>query len=162
MDKDRAFLIAQTSAVLFAEPTEEARVIGDDDLGDLAQLFIDAYTNSVDDLGGTLDDAKAAIQKMLDGEHGEPLRAAWLGIWEGSGPPVSAILCSTWRGIPVVAHVMTKPSHRERGYASSLIRQAAAIVQSSGGSAMGLTVTRSNPAMHLCQELGFAELVVPS
>ena len=161
MDKDRAFLIAQTSTVLFAEPSHEARVIDDADFGDLAQLFIDAYTDSVDDLGGTLEDANAAIQKMLEGENGEPIRAAWLGIWEGDGPPVSAILCSTWRGIPVVAHVMTKPSHRQRGYASSLIREAATIVESTGGSAMGLTVTRSNPAMHLCHELGFAELVVP-
>jgi GNAT superfamily N-acetyltransferase len=162
MYQDRAFLIAQTSTVLFAEPTHEARVIGDIDFGDLAQLFIDGYTDSVDDLGGTLGDAHVAIKKLLDGENGEPLRGAWLGIWEGDGPPVSAILCTTWRGIPVVAHVMTKPSHRQRGYASSLIREVATIVESGGGSAMGITVTRSNPAMHLCRELGFAELVVPS
>ena len=162
MTLDRAFLIAPTASLLIADPTVESRMITDDDLPGLAQLFIDAYAGSVDDEGESLDDARATIGALLQGTRGEPRREAWLGVYEDDGAPIAAMLCTTWRGMPFIAHVMTQPSYRERGYATSLIREFAAQVDGAGGTAIALAVSRANPAITLCQELGFQELFSPA
>ncbi|MGV8885533.1 MAG: GNAT family N-acetyltransferase [Microbacteriaceae bacterium] len=162
MTLDRAFLIAPTASLLIADPTAESREITDDDLPGLAQLFIDAYAGSVDDEGQSLDDARAAIGALLQGAHGQPRREAWLGVFEDEGPLLAAMLCTTWKGMPFVAHLLTQPSCRERGHATSLIRQFAQQVDATGGTAIGMMVTRANPATHLLDELGFQELFSPS
>ena len=162
MTRDRAFLIAPTASLLIADPTAESRVLTDDDLPGLAQIFIDAYAGSVDDDGESLDDARTEIGALLQGAHGEPRRESWRGIFDDDGPPLAVILCTTWKGMPFIPYVITQPSYRERGFATSLIREFAAQVAEQGGTAIGLTVTRTNPAMHLYEELGFEELLSPA
>ena len=162
MTRDRAFLIAPTASLLIADPTAESRVLTDADLQELAQLFIDAYAGSVDDDGEALDDARAEIGALLQGTYGVPRRESWLGIFDDEGPPLAAILCTTWKGMPFIAQVMTQPSYRERGYATSLIREFAAQVDATGGTAIGLMVTRTNTALDLFEELGFQELFSPA
>jgi GNAT superfamily N-acetyltransferase len=162
MISQKAFLIAQTDTILIAEPIMQSRLIYVQDLDDLAQLFLNAYAGSVDELARTVEEAKAIIGSLSRGYLGEPLRDAWLGIYEGSGPPVAAILCTTWRGIPLVAHVVTEPAYRGRGYASSLIRDAALVVEADGGDALSILVNRQSPALRLLGELGFSEIVAPA
>jgi ribosomal protein S18 acetylase RimI-like enzyme len=161
MTSQRAFLLARTSTLLIAEPTIQSRLIYLEDLDDLAQLFLNAYAGSVDEVAG-LDDAKAAIGYVSRGYLGEPLRDAWLGIYEGFGPPLSAILCTTWRGIPLFAHLVTDPGHRGRGYATSLIRDVARVIEADGGDALATLVTRQSASIHLYRELGFEEIVAPT
>jgi GNAT superfamily N-acetyltransferase len=158
MASERAFLIASVDAMLIAEPTEESRVITEDDLHGLANLWIDAYMKDAT----TIDAVKAEITGLLAGETGEAWRDAWLGIWEGSGPPVAAILCTRWRGMPYVAQVITAPSSRNQGYASSLMRQFAQLAQANGDTHVGIMLKHGNPAMGLVAELGFVEMFTPA
>jgi ribosomal protein S18 acetylase RimI-like enzyme len=160
MTMDRAFLIARTENLLIAEPTIQSRLIEDEDLPNLAQLFLDSYMGSVDEKEKTLDEAQAALDTLISGNIGDPMRDLWLAIYEGSGPPVSAILCTKWKGVPFMAHILTEPGHRGRGYASSLIRDAARVIEADGGDALGTMVTRTNPSMKLYRELGFQEMFV--
>ena len=160
--RDRAFLIAPIATLRIADPAVESRRITNDDFAELAQLFLDAYAGSVDDEGETLDDAQAEIRRLLNGDSGEPRRTEWRGIYADDGALVSVILCTTYKSIPFIAHVLTQPSFRERGYATSLIREVAASVDAAGGTAIGLMVTRENPAVQLYRELGFAEMFSPS
>jgi GNAT superfamily N-acetyltransferase len=157
MAAERAFLIAPVDAMLIAEPTAESRAVIDDDLTGLANLWIDAYMNAT-----TIDTVSAEITALLAGEQGEPWRDAWLGIWEGGGPPVAAILCTRWRGMPYVAQVLTAPSARNQGYASSLMRQFAAIAKANGDTHVGIMLKHGNPAMGLLAELGFVEMFTPA
>lgn len=153
MATERVVLIAPVDTVLIAEPTVESRVVTDDDLRDVAQLVVEASNGEL-----SLDQAQAKVSALTAGEGGEPWRAAWLGIWQGPGLPVSAILCTTWRGMPFIAVVATALAVREQGYASSLVRDAATVFAATGATHMGISLERESPAMHLFRELGFVEM----
>lgn len=153
MSSERVVLIAPAATVLIAEPTVESRPIADAELRGVAQLLVEA---SIGDL--SLDEAQAKIDGLVAGGTGEPRRDAWLGIWQGTGLPVSAILCTTWRGMPFIATVATAVAMRERGYASSLVRAATSVFESTGATHVGISLERDSSAMHLFRELGFVEM----
>jgi len=157
MTSERSFLIAPVEALLIAEPTVESRPITDEDLGGVAQTLVDATAG----LAGyeiTLERANAIIADLLAGSNGDPRRDTWLGVWEGYGPPVSLVLCTTWRGMPYIAAVASTPTVRNRGYASSLLREAAAVCWASGDTHLGIALDRESPSQHLFNELGFKEM----
>ena len=161
MTSERASLIAPVEALLIAEPTVESRAITDADLADIAQTIVDASA----DLPGyeiNLERSNAIISELLAGSNGEPRRDAWLGIWEGSGPPVALVLCTTWRGMPYIAQLVTAPTSREQGYASSLVREFATTVRNEGGTHIGLMLKEDNEAMSLFTELGFVQMFTPA
>ena len=157
MAGERTFLVADVNALLIAEPTVESRPILDTDLRDVAQTLVDASNGTT---GGemTIDVASALIMELMSGSTGEPHRPTWLGVWEGTGPPASVVLCTKWRGMPFIASVASAPAVQNRGYASSLVREAAAVFHAGGDTHIGLSVERDNPAMHLFNELGFKEM----
>jgi GNAT superfamily N-acetyltransferase len=158
---ERVFLIAPVNAILIAEPTVESRVISDDDLSDVAHLVVDAAAG----LPGPVinyDDSLAVLHSLRSGANGEPLREGWLGIWEGYGLPASAILTTTWRGMPCIAQILTAPAARNRGFASSLIREVAQVVERNGGTHIGITLDEGSPATSLLSELGFVEMFSPA
>ena len=157
MGGDRAFLVAAIDAILIAEPTVESQLIADDQLASVAQLIVDAYAG-VHGETKTLDDATTMVADIIGGSVGEPRRDAWLGVWEGYGLPVSAILCTTWRGMPFIAHVLTAPAARGRGNASSLVREAAAAFASTGATHVGVALDRDSAFADLFRELGFVEM----
>ena len=157
MSSERVFLVASIDAILIAEPTIESRPIRDDEIRDLAQLIVDAYVGLPGQIS-TLDEAQASLDALLGGSFGEPRRDAWLGVWEGYGRPDSAILCTTWRGMPFIAHVLTAPSHRGRGYASSLVREVAVLFAKTGAAHVGVMLDRESPFGDLFRELGFVEM----
>jgi hypothetical protein len=157
MSTERVVLIAPVDTVLMAEPTVESRLIADAELRDVAQLLVEASTGMPgNEL--TLDEAEGRLEALRTGSTGEPRRDAWLGIWEGPGIPVSAILCTTWRGMPFIANVASAIAVRERGYASSLVRDAVTVFESTGATHVGISLDRESPAMHLFRELGFVEM----
>lgn len=161
MSSERAFLIAPVDAVLVAEPIVESRPIADAEIRDVAQLVLDSYAGAPG-TEKTLESSLAKLERLLAGELGEPRRDCWRGIWEGSGPPVSVIACTTWRGMPYIAQIATAPSSRQQGYASSLVREFALAVQAEGGTHIGLMLKHGNEAMHLFRELGFVEMFTPA
>ena len=131
----------------------ELRPIADAELRDVAQVLVEANMGDL-----SLDAAQAKIDALVAGGTGEPQRNAWLGIWQGSELPVSVILCTIWRGMPFIANIATSLAARERGYASSLVRAAAAVFESTGATHIGISLDRESPAMHLFHELGFVEM----
>lgn len=157
MAVERAFLIADVNALLIAEPTVESRPILDTDLRQVGQTLVDA-ANGVPGREMTIDMANAHIMELMAGSSGDPHRPTWLGIWEDSGPPVSIVLCTMWRGMPYIASVATAPNAQNRGFASSLVREAAAVFAGAGDTHVGLSLERDNPAVHLFNELGFKEM----
>jgi len=162
MSAKRAFLIAPVASLLIAEPSTQSQPISEANVPELAQLYVDAYRNSVEDIGLSVQDARARLGGLAAGGAGELLPGGWRAIYAGSPTPVSAILCTEWRGTPFIAELMTLPAHRNRGFASSLIREVALSVARRGRSAIGVMVHRDDGALALCAELGFRELVVPS
>jgi ribosomal protein S18 acetylase RimI-like enzyme len=157
MAVERTFLVAEMDSLLIAEPTLESRPVLDTDLRDVAQTLVDASaSNPRSEL--SLDMANAYIMELLSGTNGEPHRPTWLGVWEGQGPPVSVVLCTLWRGMPYIATVASAPKVQNRGYASSLVREAASIFDAAGSTHVGLSLELGSPALHLFNELGFKEM----
>ena len=156
-----AFLIARTEALLIAEPSVDSFRLRDADLPGLKQLFVDAYAEEGHTGFATVAAATERIDSLLNGDLGRPWAEAWLGIFDGDGPPVAAIVCTRWRGMPFIANVITTPHYRGRGYGSSLIREVAELAAHGGDSAVAITVQRDSPSLRLMLELGFEELMSP-
>ena len=156
-----AFLIARTDALLIAEPAFDAERLRDKDLPGLKQLFIDGFGDQPSSGLSTVAAASERVDHLLAGELGQPWAAAWLGIFEGYGPPVSAIVCTRWRRMPFIANLVTAPGHRRRGYATSLIREVASLAEQQGDQAIAMTIKRDSPGANLLAELGFSELNSP-
>ena len=157
MAGERVFFVASIDAILIAEPTVESQVITDEQLPQVAQLIVDAYSG-MPGHAKTIEEATAIVEELASGAMGEPQRKAWLAIWEGYGLPVSAILCMTWRGMPFIAHALTVPSARGRGYGSSLVREVGAIFKKTGATHVGVALDRESPYADLFRELGFVEM----
>jgi len=161
MSSERIFLMAPVDVVLIAEPTVESRAIADSELRDVAQLVLDAYSGAPGEQK-TLEEGLAKIDSLMAGDIGSPRRECSRAVWVGSGPPVSAILCTTWRGMPYIAQLVTAPTSREQGYGSSLVREFAATVRNEGGTHIGLMLKEDNEAMSLFTELGFVQMFTPA
>ncbi len=123
----------------------------------LARLMFDAYRGTIDDEGGTLDDAMAEVEKTLGGGYGEALLDASFAV-EGPSPQelLSASIITLFRGEPLLAFSMTSPAAQGRGLAGALIMECARALAELGHERLLLVVTRGNErAERLYEQLGF-------
>jgi ribosomal protein S18 acetylase RimI-like enzyme len=159
MVSTRSFLVAPIEAVLAGDPVIESRRIERTDLPGLAQLYVDAHRGLLPDEDVTIEAAGLELIALLNGSMGEPLEAGWLAIFEGWGAPLSAILCTAVGEMPVIVELLTDPAYRNRGFASSLVRDAARIFQADGATQIGIVTEGESAAAYLLDELGFSERV---
>jgi ribosomal protein S18 acetylase RimI-like enzyme len=138
-----------------------ARTIDDAGMPAIASLMLQAYRGTVDYEDEDVDAATEELQATADGANGPPLRSAWLMYVDGDGQPVSAIVCTLWRGLPLIAYAFTAPAHQRQGLSTSLIESVAELLASRGQQQVSLVVTRSNPAIDLYEKLGFVETDPP-
>jgi ribosomal protein S18 acetylase RimI-like enzyme len=133
-----------------------AREVERADTEALAVLMHEAYRGTPDDEGETLEDARAEVEKTLDGEYGTFLRFASFAC-EGDGRLLGASLVTHWRGAPLIAFAMTHPEVARRGLATSLILRSLHALAGAGYREANLAVTDANdPARRLYEKLGFA------
>ena len=159
MPSSRAFLVAPIEAVLAGEPVIESRRVERTDLPGLAQLYVDAHRGLLPDADVTIEAAGLEIIALLNGSMGEPLEAGWLAVFEGWGAPLSAVLCTAVDEMPVIVELLTAPAYRNRGFASSLVRDAARIFQADGATEIGIMSEGAAQSAYLLEELGFTARV---
>ena len=122
----------------------------------LGQLLLESYFGTTDwEDGTTLEDAISEIRKALDGEYGDFSSEASAAIVDASNKPISSVFCSIYEDEPFVIFSFTHPSEIGKGFASRLIKNAAANFSESGFETLHLYVTDSNPALSLYESLGF-------
>ena len=120
-----------------------ATPIAHTDVDGLAQLMLDAYRDTIDYEGETLDDATTVVQQLVDRE--DPL-------WEHSRAVqvnqtiVSAALITCFQGVPLLSYVVTHPDHQNHGYARLAVSSALASLTAVGHSEAVWYVTEGNTA----------------
>lgn len=142
--------------------SNDTRAVTPEDLAPLARLMLAAYAGTVDDEGGTLEQATEEVQKTLDGVYGA-FDARCSRVIEREHRIVSATLLTRFQGRPFVAFSMTDPGFKNRGLAGECMRSAMWALLGAGEREVRLVVTLANaPAVALYTRLGFtAERTTP-
>jgi 3-oxoadipate enol-lactonase len=132
-----------------------SRNIARDDIPALARLVVDAYKDTIDDEGETLDDALKALQDTFAGTSGTLLDSCSFVI-EEHGQALACTTVTSWHEQPLLAYVMTHPTAKNRGRGRFLISQSVNVLLAQGYQELSLFVTQGNfPAQHLYERLGF-------
>lgn len=136
--------------------------IQDAELPEIARIMVDGYRGSIDFEDETDDDALEELRDAVAGSHGETIRDAWLVARTAEGEAAAAMATIRWRGMPFISYVFTSAAEKRRGYAGSLIQQAASALQATGETELALFVTVGNPARSLYERIGFIEADDPT
>ena len=131
------------------------RNVSDDEL---AELLHSAYAGTVDDEGEDGEAALSEIRETLNGQYGELLEES-SGVVVGNGTLTSAIIVTLYRGSPLIAYILTRPSRQRHGYATELITRACDVLAAQGYEAVNLAVTVGSQGESLYRALGFVEVV---
>jgi RimJ/RimL family protein N-acetyltransferase len=120
----------------------------------LAELMLDAYLDTIDYEGESLEEARAEVGRYLAGSP--LLECSWLSIADGR--PVSASLVSFWseRDCPIVSYVMTAASWKSKGLASALLARSLASLAEAGSNEVRAAITEGNvPSVKIFTRAGF-------
>lgn len=134
---------------------------GPDDLHALATLMLAAYSGTIDDDGGILEDAVNEVRNWLGGEYGDPLPSASRIALDSDGDALSAVLVTRWgdEDLPLITFVMTAPSSQKSGLARSLMERTLASLKEDGESHVQALVTEGNVSSErLFRSLGFTRV----
>lgn len=155
--------MAQLRRFMLAAPVVHRTVADDpqsrpptpDDAEALAVLMHEAYRDTIDDEGESLDDSRAVVQQLFAGDFGAPLWAV-SEVTERAGRVVSATLLTVWEDRPFVAFMLTAPRHQGRGLARAGLLRAINRLAAGDETVVRLVVTQGNaPAERLYERLGF-------
>jgi GNAT superfamily N-acetyltransferase len=125
-----------------------------EDAGALAQLMLDAYLDTIDYEGETIEQARQEVAGYFDGTP--MLDCSWLRI--AGGLPISALLVSSWggRACPIVSYVMTTPARKGTGLASDLLERSLASLAEAGHGEVRAIITEGNlPSEAIFARSGF-------
>lgn len=119
--------------------------------------MLEAYRNTIDSEGETLEDAISEVKSTLEGKYGRflkgPSRIAYV-----DNAPAAAILF-TWserENLPLLAFSMTHSNFKRKGLATRLIRIGLNQLMTEGYKECCLVVTEGNePAYSIYKNLGF-------
>ena len=134
----------------------ELRQLRPDDETALGQLMYDAYRGGVEDHGETPEHHAAEAIKTIDGGYGPMIWAASWCVLRG-GEVVATTVVNDWDdvGETGLSFVLTHPTARGRGLATSLICRSAEVLTAAGHRDWVLAVVPDNPALRLYERLGF-------
>jgi ribosomal protein S18 acetylase RimI-like enzyme len=157
----RRFLLAAPVRAVAAPVDATARPPTPADAEALAQLMLEAYRGGIDDEGETLDDSRAAVAQLFDGDFG-PMLWSLSEVVERDGRVVSATLLTVWLEGPFVAFVLTLPAWRRRGLARAGLQRTLNRLAAGDEPWLRLVVTQGNgPAEALYESLGFRPVAAP-
>ena len=136
-------------------PVPGVRPFSPDDRQGLGTLLYEAYLGTIDQEEETLEQARAEIDKTIEGEYGTFLPTFSIVV-ELLGVLHSACLLTRFHGRPFIAFSITSPGSKNRGLARACISAAMGRLLANGERELHLVVTLANaPAVHLYQSLGF-------
>ena len=142
---------------------ERARVPQPEDGDALAALMLEAYRGTVDDEGETLEETRAVVQQLFDGDFGALLWAVSEVVEGDGGRLVAATLITIWDNQPFLAFTVTAPSRMRQGLARAGVQRAMNRLRAGDETELRLVVTRGNtPAERLYESLGFCRVSDPA
>ena len=128
------------------------------DVQAIGQLYYDAYLNTIDHDGETLDEALAEAKRTLGDQYGHFLADCSFVLEGTDGPAAATLVTEESDDTALLAEVMICPGYRGQGYARPLIQAAMNACLERGFTDMVLMVTLGNvPAEGLYRRMGFVE-----
>lgn len=138
-----------------------ARAITGHDAALLGMLMYDAYHDTIDDEGESLEDAVAEIEGTINGKYGPLLDSCSLLV-EEDGRALGATIITDWsdertgQKQPLLAFLMIHPDASGQGLGTFLLSKSINALLAQGESELVLFVTVGNSAaQHIYQKLGF-------
>lgn len=141
-------LIAHTSETSSTNPVPSRQVTADD-IPALSDLFFQAYDASSQT---SKEDAQKIIQGVFDGEYGPLLLEASPVIEDDDGQVIAAAIVLEQRKgedlpeVPYLFELFTASSHRRRGLAEQLVREAMTKLYHQGYEEVTLRIAEDNSA----------------
>ena len=127
----------------------------------LAEVFLDAYRDTIDDEGESLQDAFDEVKNVLAGAYGALADEYSAVIVDGSGVLSALFVAKAPNGKLFIPYVVTAKRCGRRGLARALIQRCLERAQRDGVDQVELYVTEGNDgAVALYRSLGF-EVVLP-
>ncbi len=124
----------------------------------MAEAMMDAYQDSFDYEGETLDDTLVELDHVLSGYYGEFLREASFVMMKGEEVQACVLLC-LYRDEPTITYNFTRKNAQRLGYQTLLIGRVAEILFEKGYHSLYLYVNLDNQgAVRLYESLGFVEV----
>ena len=137
------------------------KTVDEKDVFPLAELMLDAFVGTIDYEGETLLEARAELEKFLQGnDQTQPLLQHSLLAMEGD-QILSACLTSVWveRPYPWISYVMTNSQYKNRGLGISMVSEVLTRLWMAGHGAVGAMITEGNqPSEKIFSKLGFVKL----
>lgn len=128
------------------------------DAPELGMLMDNAYRDTVDHEGETLDQCLQEMQETLSGKYGALITEASF-VATHQEKLVSAVLVTEWKGLPLVAYSMTHKSFQGRGLGKHLLRRAISGLSRTKWRELYLVVTDANtPAIRVYEKVGFQRI----
>lgn len=143
-------LIAQTTETSTTNPVP-SRPVTTEDIPALSQLFFEAYDASSSSTTSK-EDAQNIIRGVFDGEFGPFLPDASPVIEDEDGQVVAAAIVLEQREgenlpkVPYLFELFTASSHRRRGLAEQLVREAMTKLYNQGYEEVSLRIAEDNSA----------------
>lgn len=126
------------------------------DTAELAVLMLDAYRDTIDYDGETLEQARQEVKSFLNGVYGPPLLdCSRLGFLDGE--LTSACLVSRWGEHPLICFVMTGSRWKNQGLAAAVLHQTLQGLAAAGHPCADAVITEGNhPSERLFVRVGFS------
>lgn len=132
--------------------------ISTNDINDLAISMLDAFRDTEDFEGETLNDLDEEIRSIVESTFGIFISDASFQIRQNT-EVVSAILISLYEGKPLISELFTRKKYINLGMASSLLRKSINALLRLGYEDLVLYVHPKNvQAINLYKKIGFIEL----
>lgn len=136
---------------------KNTRNISNNDSLLLGSLMLDAYRNTIDYNGESLEDAIYEVQATVDGKYG-PFMEECSFLMERNGIAISSSIITWFDKVkgPLLAFLMTHPEFKNQGLGTYLLKKSINALLDDGYEELYLVVTEGNkPAQHLFKKMGF-------
>ncbi len=134
------------------------RSVVEEDQELLARLMLDAFVDTIDYEGETLDETRHEVETFMKGSLVGPSILDCSLIAHNSSRILSACLISTWseRDYPWISYVMTAKNVKNQGLGYTVLLEGLSLLLTQGYSAVGAMITSGNiPSERLFTGLGF-------
>jgi RimJ/RimL family protein N-acetyltransferase len=127
------------------------------DLPALAELMLDAFRDTIDYEGETLQEAQGEVRSFFDGQKGPAmLDCSWLLFVEGQLAAASLVGWWDKRGAPLVYYVMTAAKWKRQGLGARVLAESLRRLSAAGHREVRAVITEGNtPSERLCARAGF-------
>ena len=140
------------------ECLEEAFPLSKKNITEIAEVFLDAFKNTIDYEGEDLNDTITEIQHVFENGYGE-YSEKYSSVIVSDGQIASALFVVKNEDNLFIPYIITRKHQQGKGYAKKLIKSCAHKAKSDGIKYIDLYVTKGNTkAEKLYSNLGFEKI----